>query len=240
MSPARITVVAAGTALLLPGAAGAAAMPDAGAPTDRTSLIARIVRPTAAHTAADGRSPIRVRLRTEAAWAGGPVGLMVLGSRTSASGRTWLRVAVPLRPNGTSAWVDRDDVQVVRTAWRVRVDVRARRLTVLRAGRAVRSSRIVVGAPGTPTPRGDFAISELVRQPRGAVIGPWALHLTAFSKVLHAYDGGPGRIALHGREGALLGDPLGSARSHGCVRMPSALVRWLAARLRPGVPVELR
>ena len=86
---------------------------------------------------------------------------------------------------------------------------------------------------------GAFAISERVRQPRGAVIGPWALHLTAFSSVLHSYDGGPGRIALHGRAGGLLLDPLGSARSHGCVRMPSGFVRWLARRVRPGVPVDI-
>lgn len=242
MSHAPWAALPAAAALLLAPAGGAAApaVRDAYAPTARTSLIARIIRPTPAHTAADGRAPVRVRLTTEAAWARGPVGLLVLGSRTSATGRLWLRVAVPVRPNGASAWVDRDGVQLVRTTWRVRVDVGARRLTVLRNGRVVRSSRVVIGAPGTPTPRGDFAISELVRQPPGSVIGPWALHLTAFSKVLHSYDGGPGRIALHGRAGTLLADPLGSARSHGCVRMPSALVRWLAARVRPGVPVDIR
>ena len=109
-----------------------------------------------------------------------------------------------------------------------------------RTRQVVRSSRVVIGAPGTPTPRGDFAISELVRQPPGSVIGPWALHLTAFSKVLHSYDGGPGRIALHGRAGTLLADPLGSARSHGCVRMPSRLISWLARHLRAGVPVDIR
>ena len=78
-----------------------------------------------------------------------------------------------------------------------------------------------------------------MRQPPGEVIGPWALHLTAYSRVLHSYDGGPGRIALHGRAGGLLADPLGSARSHGCVRMSSSLVAWLARRVQPGVPVEI-
>ncbi len=111
---------------------------------------------------------------------------------------------------------------------------------MLHAGRVVRSARVVVGAPQTPTPRGRFAISERVRQPPGEVIGPWALHLTAYSRVLHSYDGGPGRIALHGRAGGLLADPLGSARSHGCVRMSSSFVAWLARRVRPGVPVEIR
>ena len=229
-------LAAAALCLLAPAAARAA---DAFAPTSGSSLIARIVRPTLGHRAADGHSAVKVRLGTSAAWAHGPVGLMVLGSRRARSGRLWLRVAVPARPNGSSAWVDRDVVQIVRTRWRLRIRVRTRRLQVLHAGRVVRSARIVVGAPQTPTPRGLFAIYERVRQPPGEVIGPWALHLTAYSRVLHSYDGGPGRIALHGRAGGLLADPLGSARSHGCVRMSSSLVSWLARRVRPGVPVEI-
>lgn len=241
MSAALRAAGAGALALTLALPAGAqAARRDPLAPTAGSSLIARIVRPTLAHRAADGTSPAQARLRTGGAWTGGPVGLLVLGSRTSASGRLWLRVALPTRPNGSSAWVDRDAVQLVRTRWRVRVNLASRRMTVLRGGRAVRSSRVVIGAPGTPTPRGRFAIYERARQPRGAVIGPWALHLTAYSRVLHSYAGGPGRIALHGRAGGLLHDPLGSARSHGCVRMPSRLVAWLAKRLRPGTPVDIR
>ncbi len=236
----RVAAAGALTLTLATPLAAGAAQQDPLAPTRESSLIARIVRPTPAHAGPDGTSPVRMRLRAYAAWAHGPVGLMVLGSRASSSGRLWLRVAVPSRPNGSTAWIDRDAVQLVRTRWRVRINRSERRLTVLRSGRAVRSARVVIGAPSTPTPRGRFAIYERVRQPRDAVIGPWALHLTAYSRVLHSYDGGPGRIALHGRAGGLLADPLGSARSHGCVRMPDALVSWLALRLRGGVPVDIR
>ncbi len=236
----RVVVAGALTLALGAPATASATRTDPLAPTGESSLIARIVRPTLGHVNPDGASPVRVRLRTFADWGHGPVGLMVLGSRTAPSGRLWLRVAVPSRPNGSTAWIDRDVVQLVRTRWRVRISLARRRLTVLRSGRAVRSTRVVVGAPSTPTPRGHFAVSERVRQPRGAVIGPWALHLTAYSSVLHSYDGGPGRIALHGRAGGLLADPLGTARSHGCVRMPSTLISWLARRLRGGVPVDVR
>ena len=239
-APRRAAAAGLLTLTLAAPAAARAAPADPLAPTAQSSLIARIVRPTLGHAGPDGTSSVRMRLRTDAAWAHGPVGLMVLGSHVGASGRRWLRVAVPVRPNGTTAWIDRDAVQLVRTRWRVRVSLAQRRLTVLRSGRAVRSTRVVIGAPSTPTPRGHFAIYERVRQPRGAVIGPWALHLTASSRVLHSYDGGPGRIALHGRAGGLLADPLGSARSHGCVRMPSRLISWLARHLRAGVPVDIR
>jgi lipoprotein-anchoring transpeptidase ErfK/SrfK len=54
------------------------------------------------------------------------------------------------------------------------------------------------------------------------------------------FDGGPGRVAIHGRGGASLLDPLGTARSHGCVRVANALVRWMARTLQPGTPVTIR
>jgi lipoprotein-anchoring transpeptidase ErfK/SrfK len=62
--------------------------------------------------------------------------------------------------------------------------------------------------------------------------------------VLARYDGGDGRVALHGRGGASLRDPLGSARSHGCVRLENTAIDWLvraisSARLA-GTPVDVR
>jgi lipoprotein-anchoring transpeptidase ErfK/SrfK len=63
--------------------------------------------------------------------------------------------------------------------------------------------------------------------------------LTAHSNVLDDYGGGPGRVAIHGRDGASLFDPLGSAASHGCVRVPDGFVRLLARRAREGTPVDV-
>jgi lipoprotein-anchoring transpeptidase ErfK/SrfK len=53
------------------------------------------------------------------------------------------------------------------------------------------------------------------------------------------YGGRPGRVAIHGRDGASLRDPLGSAASHGCVRVPNAFVRLLARRASEGTPVDV-
>ena len=58
--------------------------------------------------------------------------------------------------------------------------------------------------------------------------------------MLDDYGGGPGRVALHGRGGASLLDPLGSAASHGYVRVDSGQAAWLSRVLRPGVPVTVR
>ncbi len=211
-----------------------------GGPTAKLAWTARLVYPTVARAAprADARTVGRVG--TVAAWDGGPVALLVLAARRDDDERLWLRVRLPERPNGKAGWIDADYARLRQTPWRLTIDRDRRRATAYRAGKPVRSWRVVVGKPSTPTPRGLFAVYERVRQPAGAVLGPFVLHLTAHSNTLENYGGGPGRVALHGRSGALLADPLGSASSHGCIRMANATIRWLASRALPGTPVEVR
>lgn len=241
--------MAAGAALLLsalaalpptapiagvPSASPAAAAARAAAPTRASAWIARLVADTPAWPAPRATGSPHT-LSAAGRWTGGPVGLLVLEVRGE-----WLRVLLPERPNGASAWIVARRVRLVRTSWRLELDVGARRVTLLRAGRAVRRFRAVVGAPRTPTPRGRFAVYETARQPDPAgFLGPYALHLTAHSDVLDDYGGGPGRVAIHGRGGESLLDPLGSAHSHGCIRVDNAIVRRLARVLVPGVPVSV-
>ena len=156
-------------------------------------------------------------------------------------GRGWVRLLLADRPNGTSGWVPADRVLLRRTRYWVEVDTGDRWVTVYRDGARVRRFRAVVGAPATPTPLGLAAIYERNRQPDpAAFLGPWALSLTHMSRVLESYGGGPGRVAIHGRGGASLTDPLGSARSHGCVRVDNRNVAWMAATIPVGTPVRLR
>jgi lipoprotein-anchoring transpeptidase ErfK/SrfK len=175
------------------------------------------------------------RLGTLTEWSGHAQQLLVLRVRDE-----WVKVRLPTRPNGSAGWVPRDKVLLQRTRFWLRLKLSTRRLTVFRNGKPVRRFRAVIGAPGTPTPRGLAAIYERNRQPNpGGFLGPWSLSLTAHSNVLESFGGGPGRVAIHGREGASLRDPLGSARSHGCVRIDSGAVSWLARRARPGTPVDI-
>ena len=153
-------------------------------------------------------------------WTGGPVGLLVLEARGK-----WLRVLLPDRPNGRSAWIAPTRVRLGRTRWRVEIDRSARTVRVLRAGRVVRRFRAVVGAPATPTPRGRFAVYEFARQPDPVASSAHGRCTSPRTRdVLDDYGGGPGRVAIHGREGASLRDPLGTARSHGCVRVANAAI----------------
>lgn len=163
--------------------------------------------------------------------------LPVIGRARSAAGVAWLHVMLPGRPNGSSGWIAQQGTRSQVTGWRIAVSLGARRATVFRRGVAVRRFGAVVGKPSTPTPTGRFFVEETVRMTPGQPGGPFALALSARSDVLQEFGGGPGQIALHGRDD--LGGTLGAAESHGCVRLSTAAIDWLAQRIGPGVPVTI-
>jgi lipoprotein-anchoring transpeptidase ErfK/SrfK len=150
---------------------------------------------------------------------------------------TWLKVMLPGRPNGHTAWIQRAATIRSFTPWHLVVDRAHRRVTVYRSGRAVRSFTAIVGKPSTPTPRGNFFVEESVALGSQDVGAPFALALSARSNVLQEFAGGPGQIALHGLEN--VGGVLGTAVSHGCVRLADSTMRWLVVRIGPGTPVTI-
>jgi lipoprotein-anchoring transpeptidase ErfK/SrfK len=162
--------------------------------------------------------------------------LPVVG-RATKDGVHWLRVMVPGRPNGMHGWIKRRGIARARTSWHLVIRTSSRKVLVYRHGRLLRSLAAIVGKPSTPTPHGRFFVEESVRMLPGSPGAPFALALSARSNVLQEFEGGPGQIAMHGV--ANLGGTLGTAISHGCVRLANRSIRWLAARIAPGVPVAI-
>ncbi len=144
---------------------------------------------------------------------------------------------LPGRPDGSTGWITQHGTRPLVTAWRIVVDLAARRVIVYRTGRAIRTFQAVVGKPSTPTPTGQFFVEETVQMQAGEPGGPFALALSARSNVLQEFEGGPGQIAIHGRNN--LGGTLGTAASHGCIRVDTRSIDWLAARIGPGTPVTI-
>jgi lipoprotein-anchoring transpeptidase ErfK/SrfK len=237
-----LALVAAAIALAAPASASAAPKSAAGA-SDPYALsptlahVARVVVATKA-LARPGAGRVVARVSPLAEWGGGEVQFMVLRSAL-VGGRRWLQVRLPERPNSAAGWIRADLTRVSTTPWRITIETGASRILVARSGHVVKRFPAVVGKPTTPTPRGLFAIDEPIHQPAGSELGPWALFLTAHSRVLDDYGGGPGRIAIHGRAGPLLADPLGSHASHGCIRVANHNVTWLHRIAVNGTPVEI-
>jgi lipoprotein-anchoring transpeptidase ErfK/SrfK len=152
-------------------------------------------------------------------------------------GDSWLRVRLPGRPNGHVGWISTKGTRATETEWRILVSLSARRVTVVHSGRTVRRFRAVVGKPSTPTPRGSFFVEEALALSPDEAGSPYALATSARSDALQEFDGGPGQIALHGTR-HLAGRP-GTAVSHGCIRLNTRAITWLARRIGSGVPVTI-
>jgi L,D-transpeptidase catalytic domain len=163
--------------------------------------------------------------------------LPVIGRSHGARGIHWLKVMLPGRPNGSSGWIAEQNTRASVTGWHLSVDLARRRVTVYRHGAVVRVFRAVVGKPSTPTPTGRFFVQETLQMAPGEPGGPFALALSARSDALQEFEGGPGQIAIHGRDN--LGGVLGQAESHGCMRLDTPSIDWLVARIGPGVPVTI-
>lgn len=169
--------------------------------------------------------------------------LLVLARPRDSYNRCWVQVRLPWRPNDAAGWINANLVVVQKTPWRIEVSTASRTLTLLREGRSVRTVSVVVGKPSTPTPTGLFAIAWAVPWNPNDFLGSWVLELTAHSDVLQQFDGGDGLVGIHGRGGASLVDPLGTALSHGCIRLANASIDWLVHTVGenqlPGTPVEV-
>lgn len=234
----------------------AAAAPPAAEPPALVSAVEPVAEPEPVPTAAPARDPgflvlrpargARVVVRSR------PGGRVVarLGQRTAfgspttlAVSRTrgrWLGVVTTHLPNGRIGWVDPEESAVVRSRTRVSVtiDLSQRRLVVRRGDEALRGITVAVGRPGSPTPRGRFAVTDKLPGSRySASYGCCILALSAHQPSLPPGWQGGDRIAVHGTN-----DPgsIGAAVSAGCPRASDRDMRYLMRRVPLGAPVFVR
>jgi hypothetical protein len=230
--PLALSAPASANAGTGPGVAGSERLSD-----ERTTTRwahSKLMAPIRRLPAPTSRRIARVRYLTEH---GFPEVYLVLRQWTDPDGRTWLKVRIPMRPNGREGWV-RDSalgrLHVVRT--RLVVDRRRLRAALYRSGRPIWRSRIGVGKPSTPTPTGRFWIHERIKvpDPRGTY-GPWAFGTSAYSG-LSGWPGG-GVIGIHGTNQPYL---IPGRPSHGCIRVENPAINRLARLMPIGTPVRIR
>lgn len=149
----------------------------------------------------------------------------------------WLKVLLPVRPNGSTGYVKAADVDVVENPYRIDIALADHRLVVTKGDEVIADERIGVGTESTPTPGGRYYIKELLQPPDpGGAYGPYAYGLSGFSNVLEEFNGGDGVIGIHGTNEPEL---IGTDVSHGCIRMSNEAITELAAMLPLGTPVHI-
>ncbi|WP_232794181.1 L,D-transpeptidase [Pseudofrankia saprophytica] len=149
----------------------------------------------------------------------------------------WLRVSLPVRPNGTSGWIRRAGVQLGATPFSLAVDRASHVLTVFKDGKPVRAYPVGIGTGSTPTPAGRFYLAELLKpaSPAGPW-GPYAFGLSGFSDVVTTFNGADGIIGLHGTNQP---ERVGTDVSMGCIRLRNEDITELADLLPVGTPITI-
>lgn len=190
-------------------------------------LVARVVAPTELRLSPGGRPVARIGVRTEF----GSRRVLAVTARRSG----WLEVIAPERPNGRRGWIPERRVRLDATDLSVHIDRSARRLTLRRAGRALRGFPVAVGRPGTPTPTGRFAITDKLHPDRAdSPYGCCALALSGHqTRLLPGWPGGD-RLAIHATPQV---ETVGTRASLGCVRAYERDVRALMRLVPVGAPV---
>lgn len=236
------TVLAFATSAAI-GVALAATAPAAAAPrapekpNGKQATTARLLAPVTARQAPRATAKAITTVQPIAPLGGGPTVLVVKRAKRF-DGRLWLRVLLPIRPNGRQGWIPANVARLQKNRMRVIIRQESRRLDLYRNGKRIARFPVAVGKASTPTPNGRFAIAERINTqlPKG-FLGPWVLPITGYSRVLNEYAGGNGRVAIHGTSQPQV---IGTRASHGCVRMYNRDVRRLAQEIQPGTQLEIR
>ena len=163
---------------------------------------------------------------------GAPLTFLALEQRPG-----WVRVMLPIRPNGSEGWVKASDVRITTHNYRIKVELAAHRVIVTDHDKVFLDTPAAIGKSDTPTPGGTYYTKELIQPPnQNTVYGHYVYALSGFSDVIFNFDGGDGVIGIHGTN-----DPsvLGSDVSHGCIRISNEAIDKLAKTLPLGVPVDI-
>ncbi len=189
-------------------------------------------RKLAAHSSPRQSSPI-IKIFPQFRTDFRPTTLLVLGVRKDAKGVRWLKLSIPMRPNGRTGWVKAAAVQMRPVHRRIVLDLSSRKLRVLERGKTRFATRVAIGRPGMETPTGSFYLTATFK-PKERFLGAFAFETSAYSK-LSEWPGG-GVVGLHGTSMPWL---LGQAVSHGCVRMSNAAALVLKRLTPAGTPLRI-
>ena len=164
---------------------------------------------------------------------GNPLVLMV--TDRTADGQ-WLKVQIPVRPNGTEGWIPAEQAVLSSHFVRAAVNLTDRVVKVWDGDDLIAETGAVIGTANRPTPVGRFFVNDLVEKWPDSAYGPYVLSLSGFSEVLEKFAGGIPVIAIHGTNQPEL---IGGALSNGCIRVPNDVVIFLAENVPMGTPVDI-
>ncbi|MCW2956067.1 MAG: ErfK/YbiS/YcfS/YnhG family protein [Thermoleophilia bacterium] len=165
-------------------------------------------------------------------------GMVAWVQELSADGR-WGRVTVPWGQRVNRAgWIPLTGVQLGTTRTMAVADLSTRRMRVYRGCDQVLDVASAVGAPGSPSPRGRFFVTDRVAVPANQpYFGSYAFGLSTIQPSPPAGWTGGNQMAIHGTNTP---QSIGTAASAGCLRVNEQTLARLKPLLRLGTPVIIQ
>jgi lipoprotein-anchoring transpeptidase ErfK/SrfK len=146
-------------------------------------------------------------------------------------------VRLAILPNNSTGWVRGDKLRrLFAVHTHLYVDRTRMTATLKRDGLTIFKTRVGVGRPASPTPRGEFYIRDNLTNFSDPFYGPVAFGTNSRSAVLTDWPGG-GFIGVHGTNRPEL---LPGRISHGCIEMRNAGLLKLARLMPIGTPLTIR
>jgi lipoprotein-anchoring transpeptidase ErfK/SrfK len=148
----------------------------------------------------------------------------------------WLAVRSPALGNEELGWVRAAPLRLLRRPVALEIDLSKRELAVRDAEGVMRRILVAIGAPDTPTPTGEFYVTDKLPGPDyGAYYGCCILALSGRQPNLPEGWSGGDRLAIHGSPTPTWGQ----AVSNGCPHADEPDLRYLMKTVPLGTIVQI-
>jgi hypothetical protein len=151
----------------------------------------------------------------------------------SADGR-WGRVELPYTWPRREGWIRLAGLERETTRVRVEVDLSAHLVTVRKFGTVLFHAPGATGASSSPTPVGEYFVTDRVPFSAGGPLGSFAFGISGIQPRLPAGWSGGNQLAIHGTNNPW---SIGRSASAGCVRVSETTLDRLIPLLVYGTPV---
>ena len=161
------------------------------------------------------------------------IGIVAWVEEVSSDGR-WGRVELPYTWPRREGWIRLRGLERDATRVRVEVDLSLHQVTVRKFGKVLFRAPGATGSPSSPTPVGEYFVTDRVPFSAGSALGSFAFGISGIQPRLPAGWSGGNQLAIHGTNNP---SSIGRSASAGCIRVSEGTLARLLPLLRYGTPV---
>ena len=196
-----------------------------------THLLVRVPRSMDVRARPDRDAAVVGAMPSGSKYYGVPITAWV--EETANHGR-WGRVEIPYVWPRREGWIPLRGLARSTTRVQVHIDLSEHRLTVSKFGHTLFGLPAATGAPVSPTPPGEYFVTDRIPFPAGGSLGTFAFGISGIQPKLPPGWNGGNQLAIHGTNAP---SSIGTSASAGCLRVSERGLDRLLPLLKLGTPV---